>query len=229
VLRQPSGHKRPTPRPHVVFTPRRHTPPTLVTKGRVHHEYTNEEGGCRRCDHQPVGCGCCSLGHGAGCLDAKCLGTERLGAWCRRHDEDIGRFELPGDRGSGMLDERCAVLGRDGGWRSYLREDGGDLSRRRSAGHGLARRLPNERGNGRSGMPRGAVRQRRLDSLTHTSGTVTQIPASLWTESVPRETKQEVVGRAVDRLAPSFPGYGTAHSRFALPCRPVTPRRFTGS
>ena len=176
-----------TPRPHGVFTPRRHTPSTLVTKGRVHHEYTSEEGGCRRGDRQLAGSGRCSPDHGAERLCARHLGARRL-----RHDEDVSRIELSGDRGSAVLDERIAVRGRDGERRSRERrgrvcEDNGDVSGCRSARHGLARRLPDESGNNRSGLPRSAARQRRVDAATQPSGAVTQTPASLWAESAPGE------------------------------------------
>ena len=195
-----------TPRPHGAFTPSRHTPSTLVTKGRVHHEYTSEEGGCRRGDRQLAGSGRCSPDHGAGRVSARRLGARRL-----RHDEDVSRIELSGDRGSAVLDERVAVRGRDGERRSRERrgrvcEDNGDVSGCRSARHGLARRLPDEIGNSRSSLPRSATRQRRLDAPTQLSGAVTQTPVLCRTGSAPGETKQERVGRAAHRLAPFSSG-----------------------
>jgi hypothetical protein len=69
------------------------------------------------------------------------------------------------------------VRSRDGERRSRVCEDDGNLSGRRPAGHGRARRLPDERGNGRSGVPRGAARERRLDVPTQSSGAMTQISA----------------------------------------------------
>jgi hypothetical protein len=79
------------------------------------------------------------------------------------------------------------VRGRDGERRSRVCEDSGDVSGCRSARHGLARRLPDESGNSRSSMPRGAARERRVGAPTQLSGAVTQTPASLWAESAPGE------------------------------------------
>jgi hypothetical protein len=196
-----------TPRPHGAFTPRRHTRSTLVTKGRVHHEYTNEEGGCRRRDRQPGGCGCCSPDHGTECLGTKCLGTRRLGAMRRRHDGDVGQLELSGDRGSGVLDERIAVRGCDGER---------DVSGRWRARGELGKSLQDECRDGRSRVPRGAVRQSRLDVPTHSSGAMTRTPALCRTGSAPVETKQRNTRASRPSARPS-PFWGMGLHILALP------------
>jgi hypothetical protein len=93
------------------------------------------------------------------------------------------------------------VRGRDGERRGRVCEDNGDVSGCRSARHGLWGRLPDESGSSRSGMPRGAARERRVGAPTQLSGAVTQTPVLCRTGSAPRgnETRKGWASRASAR------------------------------
>jgi hypothetical protein len=112
------------------------------------------------------------------------------------------------------------VCGRNGERRSRVCEDDGSLPGRRSAGHGRARRLPDACRNGCSGLPRGAVRERRLAVPTHSSGAMAQTLALCRTGSAPGERKTGRVGRAAHRLAPfSSGGWNPRFWLFTDPAR----------